>query len=98
MKLDTIQYEKDACPDPNKLKKIHTWCVIGWNYCKLIPYITESDNGKMTSKVYLEQILPQIITDFKRLDLVLYEDQDSAHTSMELRKWCKENGLTVIKG
>jgi hypothetical protein len=96
MKPDTIQYEKEARPHPNKLEKIHKWCVIRWKYRELTPYTTESDNGKITRKVYLEQILSQIITDFRESSLTLYEDQDSAHTSYETGKLHKRNDLDVI--
>ena len=71
MKPDTIQHEKEIGLHPNKLEKIHKWCVIGWNYRQLTSYTTESDNGKITSKVYLEQVLSQIITDFRELSLSL---------------------------
>ena len=57
--------KKEARPHPNKLEEIHKGCVIGWKYPKLTPYVTESDSGTITSKVYLEQILSQIITDFR---------------------------------
>ena len=40
----------------------------------------------MSSKVYIEQVLPTIKEDLQRLDLTLYQDSNSSYSSVRNRK------------
>ena len=76
------------------LKLFNVFVLVGYNYWKMIPYNAGNSNGKMTSKCYTEQILAQILDDFRSQGLILVHDSDSAHLSDITTNWVESNGLT----
>ncbi|PVH68381.1 hypothetical protein DL98DRAFT_522798 [Cadophora sp. DSE1049] len=78
------------------LKLFNVFVLVGYNYRKMIPYDTGKAGGKMNSKCYTEQILPQILDDFRSQGLILVHDSDSAHLSEETTRWVKSNNLKVL--
>ena len=74
---------------------INVFCVIGYNYRKRIYYsIPTNDNGKMSSEIYINEILPQLLPDLQ--GITLYQDKDSAHDSKAVTAWAKQNGLKLL--
>ena len=78
-----------------EIPKYHAWAAVGYNFkSKLILYNASNNNGKMTQKIYLEQILPEVQSWIDRGDdFILEEDRDSAHTGKLVQKKKKEMGL-----
>jgi transposase InsO family protein len=64
----------------------------------MIPYKVDNSVGKMNTQVYTEEILPQILSEFKAYGLTLYQDADSAHTSKGTTTWAKKNNLSLLTG
>ena len=60
---------------------MNIFVVIGYNWRKIIPYDVPNDVGKMTTKVYTEVILPQLLDELQDQGLTLCQDADSAHNS-----------------
>ena len=63
-------------------KRFHVWAAIGYGFkSELIFYETSSTNGKMTSRVYKDQIINRPVKQWieRGDDFILEEDQDSAH-------------------
>lgn len=52
--------------------------------------------GKMSTKVYVEEILPAIRDDLLQHRLTLWQDKDSAHDSAGAKKWFKDNNIRYI--
>ena len=78
------------------LKLLNVYVILGKNYRKIIPYTVPNGVGKMTTKVYTKQILPQLLDDFKSKGMTLCHDKDSAHDSKGTTAWIKEHDLSVI--
>jgi hypothetical protein len=78
------------------LKLVNAFVIIGFDYCKIIPYEVPNKVGKMTTKVYTEVILPAVLGDLKERGLTLCQDADSAHDSKETKAWAKKNSLDLI--
>jgi hypothetical protein len=53
--------------------------------------------GKMTTNVYVKDVLPMILDDF-RSRLTPHQDKDSAHNSKATHNWAKKHGLSIITG
>ena len=53
-------------------KQLYIFIAISYNYKKVVPYTSSNSNGKISSKVYIEQVLPTLKEDLQRLDLTLY--------------------------
>jgi len=70
--------------------------VIGYNWRKIIPYKVPNGVGKMTTKVYIEVVLPLLKEELQDQGLTLCQDADSAHTSRSTLKWAKENNLRLL--
>jgi hypothetical protein len=75
-------------------KRWHVWAAIGYNFkSKLVFYETDSSNGKMTGRVYIDKVLQEVKSWIDRGDdFILEEDKDSAHgtgQNSEVRR-CKE--------
>jgi hypothetical protein len=63
-------------------KRFHVWAAVGYQFkSDLLFYETSSINGKMTSEVYINQVLHGPVKEWiQRGDyFILEEDQDSAH-------------------
>lgn len=93
-------------PPPEKAKdvedevRIHAWAAVGWNFkTPLIWYTTNNKNGKMSQKVYIDQILePHVGQWIERGDIFeLEEDRDSGHgpadNNNKIRRWKAVKGL-----
>ena len=78
------------------LKLFNVFVLVGYNYRKTIPYDTGKLGGKMNSKCDTEQILPQILDDFRFQGLILVHDSDSAHVSEETTRWVEAKNLEVL--
>jgi hypothetical protein len=50
----------------------------------------------MTSKVYIEVILPQLVDKLKGQGLMLCQDAGSAHVSNYIVKWAKDHNLLLF--
>lgn len=88
-------------PPARDLKRLHAWAAVGWNFkSPLIWYdVPGNTNGKMSLKVYRDQILEPIVGQWLRNgeSFVLEEDNDSGHgtgKSNIVRTWKQKNGLT----
>ena len=86
--------------EPAEKKKVHAWGAIGYNFkSDLVFYdVPLNTNGKMTLKVYRDQILDLIIKPWLQAgqDFVLEEDRDSGHGVSKyniVREWKEEYGL-----
>jgi hypothetical protein len=81
--------EKEECP------RYHAWAAVCYNSkSELILYEASNTNGKMTQKIYLEQILPIVQSWIDRGDtFILEEDRDSAQKGKCVMQKKKEMGL-----
>lgn len=52
--------------------------------------------GKMTTAVYINDILPQIVNDFQEQGLTLCQDANLAHQSKATLEWANNNNLPLI--
>ena len=82
-------------PKDKDTKRVHAWAAIGYDYkSKLYRYDTNTSNGKMTQKVYLELLQEECCS--WPSDAVLEEDGDSGHgksNSNPVRTWKEEHNL-----
>ena len=79
----TLKDIKAKAREEKNLKLVNVFVIIGWDYRRIIPYKVPNKIGKMTSKVYIEEILPSLLQDLKDQGLTLCQDADSAHDSKE---------------
>ena len=96
--FDCIQYNPE--PAAKNKKVLHAWAAVGWNYkTPLMWYTTSDNNGKMSQKSYIEQILEPIVLPWLEAgeDFILEEDDDSGHGAADnnsrARRWKKEKHL-----
>ena len=59
----TSKDTKAKAREDQPLKLLNVFVVIGYNYRRVIPYEVPNKVGKMTTKVYTEIILPQIVQE-----------------------------------
>ncbi|PQE29876.1 hmg box protein [Rutstroemia sp. NJR-2017a WRK4] len=93
---DCVQQERE--PKEKDMKRLYTWSAVGWEFKgDLIFYDAGNSNGKMSQRVYIDQILDPVVKEWlKGPRFVLEEDGDSGHgTSMYniVRTWKKEHKL-----
>ena len=75
--FDCIQYCGEPPEEIDKQgKRLHAWAAVGWNFkTPFIWYTTANQNGKMSMKVYIEQILrPHVKEWIDRGDDFVLED------------------------
>ena len=91
--------EKEA-PAEKDLKRLHCWAAVGYNFKSLLVWynVPGNSNGKMSQKVYRDDILEPVVGSWLRegQSFVLEEDNDSGHGTSKaniVRTWKKENGL-----
>lgn len=94
----TAKDTKAKAREEEHLELLSLFVVIGYNYRKVVEYNVPNSVGKMTTKAYTEQVLPEIMSDLKEKGLALYQDADSAHTSQGTIKWAKKHGVELIQG
>jgi hypothetical protein len=87
---------KAKAREEEHLPLLNVYVVIGYNFKLVLPYSVPNKVGKMTTKCYIEQILPRLLLELTSRGLTLCHDADSAHTSKGTQDWCKQNGLLVI--
>lgn len=75
---------------------LSVFIVIGYNYRKMVIYQVPSNVGKMTSKVYINDILPRIAPELIAKGLTLCQDADSAYNSRATLAWAKKQGLSLL--
>ena len=89
-------------PKDKDQKRVHCWAAVGWNFkSSLFWYeVPTNDNGKLSHKAYLEQILEPAIKPWLdqarsgQIDpFVLEEDNDSSHKGGIVNTWKHQNGL-----
>ena len=92
----TSKDTKAKAREPNHLKLLNVFVVIGYNYKRILTYNAGNSNGKMSSKVYIEQILSALREDMYKEDLTLCQDVDSGHIAGTTLKWAKENNFSLL--
>lgn len=92
----TSKDTKAKAREGKHLELLSVFVVIGYNYRKIIPYTVSNKVGKMTTKVYIEQVLPQLVPELLAKGLTLCQDADSAHRSIETLAWAKEHKLLLL--
>ncbi len=88
-------------PAEKDLRRFHCWAAVGHNFkSELVWYdVLGNNNGKMTMKVYRDEILEPIVSSWLQAghSFVLEEDNDSRHGGKKSRnivnKWKQANGL-----
>jgi DDE superfamily endonuclease len=96
---DNIQRDSKARKAKNEFKEtIHIFIVIGFNFRRMISYeMTTNDNDKMNTEIYI-QLIRQLMPEMREKNLVLYQDQDSAHISKQTDKWMSDEGVDFVTG
>lgn len=90
---------EDPAPEEPTDEKVHCWACIGYGFkSPLVRYRAGNQNGKMTQKVYLEEILQPHVGEWlaRGENFVLEEDNDSGHgTSARniVKTWKEEQNL-----
>ena len=93
----TSKDTKAKAREEEHLLLLNVFIVIGHNYKKMIPYEVPGNSvGKMTTKVYTQEILPAIKDDLLSQGLTLWQDKDSAHNSNGTKAWFKKNNVPYI--
>ncbi len=87
-------------PAEKDLRRLHCWAAVGHDFkSELVWYdVPSNNNGKMTMKVYHDQILEPVVSSWLRAghSFVLEEDNDSGHGGKKdniVTRWKKKNGL-----
>jgi hypothetical protein len=75
---------------------VNIFVVIEYTYRKTIPYKIPNIIGKMTTKIYTKNILPQLMEDFQDQGLILCQDADLAHKNNGIIAWAEKNRLPLI--
>ncbi|KAF1987341.1 hypothetical protein K402DRAFT_412293 [Aulographum hederae CBS 113979] len=95
---DCIQEARD--PREEDKKKLHAWAAVGYDFkSELVFYnIPTNHNGKMTMKVYEEEILDKHVLPWIQAgqNFVLEEDRDSGHgigPNNRIKTWKATHGL-----
>jgi hypothetical protein len=78
------------------LELLNVFCVIGYNYRKLVLYKVPNKVGKITTKVYTEYILPAIKEDLQKQSLTFCQNADLAHVSNITIAWAKKHNLLLL--
>ncbi|KAF8857210.1 hypothetical protein BDZ45DRAFT_547405, partial [Acephala macrosclerotiorum] len=87
--------------------KVHWWAAVGHDFKSPIQFydVDTNSNGKMTHRVYIDQILEPVVKPWLDAghDFVLEEDGDSGHgynkngTPNVVTKWKKDHGLETYR-
>ncbi|KAK3936031.1 hypothetical protein QBC46DRAFT_270506, partial [Diplogelasinospora grovesii] len=87
-------------PKEKDLKRLHVWAAVGHDFKSDLTWydVPGNTNGKMTMKVYRDQILEPVVGSWIREGqrFVLEEDNDSGHGGSKhniVRTWKQQNGL-----
>jgi hypothetical protein len=76
---------------------LNIFIVIGYNYKRIILYKVPSNSvGKITTKVYTQEILLVIKDNLLSQGLTLWQDKDSVHDSSSTKAWFKKNNISYI--
>lgn len=84
-------------------ERVHTWGGVGLDFkSDLIRYYPSNKNGKMSQRVYVDQILKPYVSRWleEGREWILFEDNDSGHggrsESNIVRSWKEDNELKSI--
>jgi len=87
-------------PPAKDIKRVHAWAAVGYEFkSPLVWYeVPGNTNGKMSLRVYRDQILKPVVGQWLRdgHSFVLEEDNDSGHGTGQaniVRTWKKQHGL-----
>ena len=102
-RVTNTQYDKHRKQEPEEVKKerkFHLFCVVGYDFAWCMPYETSHSNGKMTSKVFIQEILPKLQSELlsRGGEWTLYMDRDSSHTSQKTLNYMHLHGWDYILG
>ncbi|KAG8664632.1 uncharacterized protein FPOAC1_013412 [Fusarium poae] len=99
-RYEPYSLQEKKSPTKKDEKKLHAWAAVGIGYkSDLVFYeITSNNNGKMTQKVYEEQILEKHIRPLlnEGRTFILEEDGASGHgpgPKNRVRRWKEKHGL-----
>lgn len=92
----TSKDTKAKAREEKHLKLVNVFVVIGYDYRKILTYKVPNSVGKMTTEVYLRDILPQLTDELKEHGLTLCQDADSAHDSIATREWAKKHDFPLL--
>ncbi len=91
--VDCIQHS-DA-PKPKDEKRFYCWATVGYDFKSDITFyeVPGNTNGKMSLKVYINQILEPVVKPWllKKQDFVLEEDGDSRHGKAKNRNIVRQS-------
>ena len=95
-----IAYKRSTCRTRRIKKRHHCWVAAGHDFKSFIHFydVSGNKNGKMSQRVYIDQILDPIVKPWldQGHNFVLEEDGDSGHgpgKSNIVRTWKEEHGL-----
>ena len=93
----TSKDTKAKAREEEHLPLLNVFIVIRHNYKRIIPYEVPSNSfGKMTTKVYTQEILLLIKDDLLSRELTLWQDKDSTHDSNGTKAWFQKNHVSYI--
>ena len=103
-KLSNVHFKKVTSKDTKAkareeehLLLLNVFIIIGHNYKRMISYEMPSNLvGKMTTKVYTQEILLIIKNDLLSQGLTLWQDKDFAHDSYSTKAWFQKNNIFYI--
>ena len=100
--VQNVQYDKPRKQEPEDVqreRKFHLFTVLGYDFAWCMPYETSHSNGKMTSKMFIENILPALQAELLHRggEWTLYMDRDSAHTSKKTLNYMLGLYFRVLK-
>lgn len=97
LKKTTSKDMKAKAREDNQLPLLNVFVVIGYKYKKMIPYkVPSNSNGKITTEVYTQQILPLIKDDLLARGLTFQQDKDLAHDLKKTKAWFAKNNVPYI--
>jgi hypothetical protein len=87
---------KAKAQEDKYLELLNIFCVIGYNYRKLVLYKIPNKVGKIITKVYTKYILLAIKEDLQKQGLIFCQDADSAYISNTIIAWAKKHNLPFL--
>jgi hypothetical protein len=76
-----------------KLFNVHVVVLYNWRF--YIRYTVGNSVGKMTTKCYIEQILPVLEPELKKRGITLCQDADSVHRAKATIEYCAEHNIPL---
>jgi hypothetical protein len=80
---DCIQQRDERSDEEKARRRVHAWAAVGYNFKSELTFydVPSNNNGKMTQRVYNDQILKPVVKPWLERgdDFALEEDGDSGH-------------------